>query len=260
MHAPRTKIIISLIAAFCLAVAAVSFLFRHTILPIKTGVTGKISPEDGELPRGWVETFDTPSHSGKNLLPEGWVIKNKPLTKPAVFSISADAAENTSVLSMKADRASASLITHAGAVDLEKTPILRWRWRVKKLPVGADGRSKTTDDQAIGIYVGTGSTMDNKSVSYRWDSETPKGSEGNTAYGLGTVKVKWYTLRNKEDAVGGLWLTEESNVAEDFLNAWGFVPGDIYLSVSCNSQYTGSEAEAELDWIGFDSVSGKLKQ
>ena len=156
---------------------------------------------------------------------------------------------------MEANRASSSLITGVDGVDLKKTPILRWRWRATVLPEGADGRVRLKDDQAIGIYVGSGSPLNNKSVSYRWDTETPKGTEGNCAYGLGGIKVKWHTLRNREDAVAGVWFTEERNIAEDFKNAWDFYPDKIYLSISCNSQYTKSLASADLGWIEFISVS-----
>jgi len=140
---------------------------------------------------------------------------------------------------------------------LQETPFLKWQWRVKTLPKGADGRNKKMDDQAIGIYVGTGSLLNNKSVSYRWDTDTPKGAEGNCVYGRGVIKVKWFTLRNAEDAKEGRWFTETRNVAEDFKKAWGFYPKKFYLSVSCNSQYTGTRAIADLDWIKFISISPK---
>ena len=121
------------------------------------------------------------------------------------------------------------------------------------MPEGADGRIKAKDDQAIGIYVGAGSALNNKSVSYRWDTETPRGAEGNCAYNLGRTKVKWYTLRSKNDTRDDQWFIEERNVAEDFKEAWGFYPQIIYLSVSCNSQYTNSSAVADLGWIEFFS-------
>jgi hypothetical protein len=202
----------------------------------------------------WRDAFAPAPETGKNALPKNWVVQGKPGVLPAFFSSMIDEGQNVTFLHMEADRGSASLITNAVGVDLSKKPILRWRWRVTTLPEGADGRARSTDDQAIGIYIGTGSTFSNKSVSYRWDTETPKGSEGNVSYGMGTVKVKWYTLKNKEDAKG-VWVTEERNVAEDFMQAWGFYPNEVYVSVSCNSQYTNSRAAADLSWIEFVSLS-----
>jgi hypothetical protein len=208
--------------------------------------------EEVLLPKGWVENFGN-AGSGLLTIPAGWMVENKPGTALADFSVRRDEKAGGAFLHMEADKASASIITRLNGVDLNKTPYLRWRWRIKTLPEGADGRFGTKDDQAIGIYVGTGSTLSNKSVSYRWDTRTPKGAEGSASYGLGIIKVKWITLRNEEDAAGGQWITEERNVAEDFEKAWGFYPDEVYLSVSCNSQYTGSKAGADLDWIGFDA-------
>ena len=208
-----------------------------------------------EVTLGWRKEFIPASVTGRGGIPDGWKMQGKPGTKRAVFSIEKNPAKGLSFLHMEANRASSSLITGVYGVDLKKTPILRWRWRATVLPEGADGRVRLKDDQAIGIYVGSGSPLNNKSVSYRWDTETPKGAEGNCAYGLGGIKVKWHTLRNREDAVAGMWFTEERNIAEDFKNAWGFYPDKVYLSISCNSQYTKSLAVADLGWIEFISAS-----
>jgi hypothetical protein len=210
----------------------------------------KFHPPKKEAPAEWNVNFSSAVADKKVEIPANWVLKEKPGTKPAAFSLTRDSGSAPYVLHMEADTASASLVSKADSVDLQKTPIIRWRWRATTLPEGADGRVKSKDDQAIGIYVGTGTPLSNKSVSYRWDTETPKEATGNCVYGLGILKIKWHTLRNKEDAVGE-WITEERNVAEDFKNAWGFYPDNVYLSVSCNSQYTKSKAGADLAWIEF---------
>jgi len=205
------------------------------------------------IERGWKEGFTPAFGIATSALPENWTFESKLGTTPAVFSIETDAGKGFSYLHMEADRASGSLLTLVENVDMQKTPILRWRWRVIVLPEGADGRIREKDDQAIGIYVGTGSLLKNRSVSYRWDTETPKGAQGTCAYGLGTIEIKWYTIRNKEDAKSGQWHTEERNIAEDFYTAWGFYPDEVYVSVSCNSQYTLSRSVADLDGIEFIS-------
>ena len=205
----------------------------------------------------WRQDFSVSSAVAGSTLPKGWVVQGKPGTIPAEFALVSEPVGSLSFLRMEADNGSASLITNAPKVDIKKTPILRWRWRATTLPDGADGRVRARDDQAIGIYVGTGSAFSNKSISYRWDTETPKGAEGNASYGLGAVKVKWFTLRNKEDAQDGEWYIEERNVAEDFKAAWGYYPSEVYISVSCNSQYTDSKAVADLEWIELISLSGE---
>lgn len=215
-----------------------------------------VQAHGGEIPgtqkAEWKEDFTVVSDGKKGNLPRGWTLRKKPGTKPAVFSVIKDDKAGRSYLHMEADKASASIVTRADGIDLSKTPILRWRWRVTKLPQGADGRDKKRDDQAIGIYVGTGNNPAFvKTVSYRWDTLTPKGATGEARYGGGAVKDKWFTLRNKEDDGNAGWVEETRNVAEDFIKAWGRLPSPVYVSVSCNSQYTGTEAAADLDWIEF---------
>jgi len=188
---------------------------------------------------GWREDFRSQ--------PEDWEIRRKPGAKLADFRVVPPADGADGLLVMSATNASGMFATHLKNVDLHKTPILRWRWRAVTLPTGGDGRVAERDDQAIGIYVSTGSVIRQKSIAYRWETDTPVGSEGDSSYAAGIVKVKWMALRNAKEA--GTFFVEERNVARDFQHAFGFVPDDVSIGVTCNSQYTGSSAVAELDWI-----------
>jgi hypothetical protein len=229
----------------------VSFILT-AVLILLGGDFASSQPPANSVDGFWKENFTDVTTKNGVWMPDGWVLKGKPGTKPASFYVVKGEMEDTNYLHAEANKASASLICKAQDIDLQKTPIMSWRWRATQLPEGGDGRQRAKDDQAIGIYVGTGGIMDNKSVSYRWDTLTPKGSEGTASYGAGTVKVKWITLRNFEDAKDGKWMTEERDVARDFKEAWGFCPDKLYISVSCNSQYTASNASADLDWIRFN--------
>jgi hypothetical protein len=197
---------------------------------------------------GWEENFK--GYDTSEGLTENWVIKGTPGTPLARFIVKSDS--ETTFLQASSKNSSGNLITRINHIDLEKTPYLEWEWRAKKLPNGADGRYARGDDQAMGIYVGTGSLLSKKVISYHWDTDTPRGFEGTSKYAGGTVKVKWITLRNKT-AEKNKWIVEKRNCAEDFKEAWGFVPEQIYLSVSCNSQYTATESTADLNWIKFVS-------
>ena len=188
---------------------------------------------------GWHEDFRS--------RPEGWEIRRKPGAKLADFQVVPSADGQDGLLVMTATNASGMFATHLKNVDLHKTPILRWRWRAVALPTGGDGRVAERDDQAIGIYVSAGSVIRQKSIAYRWETDTPVGTEGDTSYAAGIVKVKWMALRNAQEA--GTFFVEERNVARDFQHAFGFVPDDVNIGVTCNSQYTGTAAVAELDWI-----------
>jgi hypothetical protein len=186
----------------------------------------------------WREDFDRQ--------PPGWEVRRKPGAPLCDFHV-----EN-GMLMMKAANQSGMLATHLAQVDLHQTPILRWRWRATTLPIGGDGRVPERDDQAIAIYVSTGGALRQKSIAYRWETDTPVGTEGEASYAAGIVKTKWIAVRNAKDA--GSFFVEERNVARDFERAFGFVPDEVSIGVTCNSQYTGTSAAAELDWIELSAL------
>ncbi|QSH40557.1 DUF3047 domain-containing protein [Lentisphaerota bacterium ZTH] len=197
----------------------------------------------------WRENFNKDSKAQE--LPDGWAVKATVLGTPETSFKVKNTGKDKSVLMVHADKATGGLMCNPSLkVDLTKTPILRWRWRVENLPKGGDSRKQKKDDQAIAIYIGANDWLRKKSISYRYENETPKGSKGTASYGGGIIKVKWFCLRNKKSGTGK-WFTEERNIAEDFKKAFGFVPKEFALSVCANSQHTGSETKAEIDYIEF---------
>ena len=243
-------------------ITASRFLPMFLALATATGLAGNTGIEDTP---GWREEF-------KDMSPK-WEVRGKPGVPDATFQVTQPAGCDSPCLVMASDKASASLLMELDSVDLRKTPILRWRWRVTEFPKGADGRDADKDDQAIGIYVNTGSLISQRSIAYRWETDTPVGTNGMVNYAGGMVKVKWFSLRNQKDGDGKTFLIEERNVAEDFKQAFGTIPKKIGIGISCNSQYTASKAAAELDWIelvpeqtenpasgGTNLISGNLKR
>lgn len=188
----------------------------------------------------WREEFRT--------LPDGWEVRTKPHTRVTRYRADANAADGAGALIMEADNASATFATQLKDIDLTRTPILRWRWRVLELPRDADGRIPERDDQAIAIYVSDGGFFRQRSIAYRWETTTPVGSEGDAEYAGGIVKVHWIALRNAQDPIGE-YVIDERNIAADFRRVFGFVPDDPIIAVTSNSQYTGTRAVAELDWL-----------
>ncbi|MBX3024005.1 DUF3047 domain-containing protein [bacterium] len=181
-------------------------------------------------------------------LPLGWEVRTVPGTAVTKFRADPDGADGAGVLVMEADNASATFATQLKTVDLRRTPLLRWRWRVLEYPRDADGRVKARDDQAIAIYVSHGGLLGQRSIAYRWETDTPVGTEGDATYAAGIVKVHWIAVRNAADGTGQFHI-DERNVAADFQRVFGFVPDDPIIAVTSNSQYTGSRAVAELDWL-----------
>ncbi len=188
----------------------------------------------------WREEFNT--------IPPAWEVRTVPGTDVTKFRADPRGANGAGVLVMEADDASATLATQLKTVNLRDTPILRWRWRVLDFPHDADGRVADRDDQAIGIYISAGGILGQRSIAYRWETDTPVGTEGDATYGAGLVKVHWIALRNQRDGTDA-WRTDERNIANDFKRAFGYIPDEPIIAVTSNSQYTKSRAVAELDWI-----------
>jgi len=184
------------------------------------------------------------------VLPAAWQVRKRPGARAAMFRVEQDPKKGTAWLRMEADNATASLVIRLNALDLKAAPMLRWRWRVTELPKGGDGRLPTVDDQAIGIYIQSYEFGVRRTIAYRWETETPVGTEGAVSYAGGLARVKWICLRNK-DSANGKFLVETRNVAADFQRLFGYIPKRVGVGISCNSQYTGTRAAAQLDWIEF---------
>ncbi len=216
------------------------------------------APENVDRPSPgsvWCEKFDaveTPDENGV-VLPRDWQVEGGKIGVPmTVCTVTENKELHAPVLVVHSARSTGGIICNlSDKVDLNKTPIMRWRWRVLNLPKGGDGRVAAKDDQPVALYIGTnGGWFKKQSVAYRWECETPKGYTGEASYGGGIVQVHFITLCDKNIPVGE-WRTESRNVAADFRKAYGTVPKEFALSVMGNSQYTGSDTKAEIAFIEF---------
>ena len=182
--------------------------------------------------------------------PAGWKYKGKPGTPDARFEIVRDPETGRNVLKMTADRASGVILFDLKDVDLVRYPVMRWKWKAEELPDGADARVKEKDDQGISLYVGCG-RFRQTSVSYAWQTETPKGLQGKSVYN-GLVTTFWTSCRDKSDGLGK-WYVEAYPVADDIRAKFGGgeLPSGLALTISTNSQYTGTRAVCFLEYIEF---------
>lgn len=147
-------------------------------------------------------------------------------------------------------------------VNVKEFPIISWRWKVDKMPVGGDVRKKAADDQAIQVYIafketGFPAVLNTPVVGYIWDNEAPKGWSGRSRQ-IGGDKMRYIVLRNKTDKTGQ-WYTERRNVYEDYKKLFGDINGGEPLGVTTglqvhiNTQRTKTPAEAMIGEIYFSS-------
>lgn len=137
--------------------------------------------------------------------------------------------------------------------DLEKYPVLTWKWRVRNLPENADAWNGK-NDSAAGLYITFKRNFFGipKSIKYIWASTLPKGTEFRKEK-LGKPYV--IVLESGSENIGK-WVTVTRNLAEDFERAWGEKPDDKILAIGflTDGNSTGTNASADYDeLIAFPS-------
>ena len=100
-------------------------------------------------------------------------------------------------------------------VDLTKTPILRWSWKIDGIHAGLDDVSKEGDDYAARVYVVYKGKLpwDINAVNYVWANKQPQGRSWPNAY---TGRAMMIAQESGMPEDSGVWIEESRNVREDF--------------------------------------------
>ena len=138
-------------------------------------------------------------------------------------------------------------------IDIEKTPILRWSWRVEKSLDGVDERTRGGDDYSARVYVIRRHPLlfwMTRALNYVWSSSLPKGTAWPNAY---TNAVHMVAVRSgTSEAVG--WIDERRDVREDFLDLFGRHVRYIHgVAVMTDTDNAGGIAVAYYGDISFSS-------
>jgi hypothetical protein len=211
------------------------------------------SPAGGGFPAGW------------RLVPIGNV-------KPIEATLVADA--GTTVVRIRAEAAAGSL-AHRLDADTARAPVLRWRWKVDRVPSRADLRTREGDDYAARVYVAFhvpeaalafgervrlafgrllyGEDLPAAALCYVWDNRHPPGT---SAWNAHSAQVRMIVVEQGE-ARAGRWVQAERDVEADWRAAFGTrypgpVPRIAGVAISADTDQTG---EAVTAWFG-DLVLG----
>ena len=137
---------------------------------------------------------------------------------------------------------------------------LHWRWRVEQLVEQADIRTRAGDDAALKLCVSfdyeksqlsfgeraklrlgkisTGEDIPAETLCYLWDNRLPVGSVLHNAF---THRLRFIVLQSGSAHLGQ-WVTEQRNLAADYLQAFGeesaSMPAVIGITVSADSDNT----------------------
>ncbi len=134
-------------------------------------------------------------------------------------------------------------------IDIEKSQIISWRWKVVQLPENGDFRQSNTNDQAAQLFLAFKGFF-KKSISYIWDTHAPTGATGTEDWKI--VMVKVLVVESGKDQVGQ-WVDVERNVYQDFKELFGNndPPRLVGIRFQINSQHTHSKAESCISSISF---------
>lgn len=158
---------------------------------------------------------------------------------------------------------SMALFGRTVTVDLKKTPILCWQWRIDAPVASADMTRKSGDDYAARVYLtfavppdqlsfGTrtklrlarsiyGGQVPDAALNYIWDNRHPIGTVQDNAY---TDRARMLVLRSGAGQAG-IWVQERRNVLADFQRAFGEISGELRgLAIASDTDNTGEEAHA----------------
>lgn len=186
---------------------------------------------------------------GAKGIPEGW--KGGDWGSPR-YDFQVAEADGQRALHLKSEGDSSTISREIkGQVVLKETPVLEWRWKITKLPKGADARKSATDDEAAQVYVAWPrwpEALRSRIIGYIWDTTAPVGSIFKSEK-AGTVT---YVVMQSGPAKLGQWIVERRNVAEDFRKIYGEEPENPgAVSISIDSDDTKSSAEAFIGSILF---------
>jgi hypothetical protein len=204
-------------------------------------------------------------------LPPGWAPQTFPrIPKHTRYALERDG--DTVVVRAEA-AASASGLAFRLAVPAADARVLRWRWKVDRLPQGADASAKAGDDAPARVYVTFqydpaklglvdrllyetaraiyGEAPPHASLMYVWDAAGPAGRSFANPY---TSRVHTLVVEGGRSRVGQ-WLDYERDVVADYRAAFGEDPPPISgVAIMTDADNTGDRASA---WFGDVSLGPK---
>lgn len=209
------------------------------IAPFSAGVA------TGGLPVGW-----QPLIIGRSKAPTSYRLVRDPDSQRTVLQATADA--------------SASGLRQRLDVDSATWPVVRWRWRVIDLIVGADNQDRYSEDSPVRLmffFDGDKSALPLKekllletarlltgedppfaTLMYVWENRFPVGTVLSNAF---TTQVRMYVAGSGPDVGLGQWKVFERNYVDDYRRAFGAPPGRLIgVGIMTDTDNTGERIEA----------------
>ena len=158
---------------------------------------------------------------------------------------------------------SMALLARPVEIDLSRTPVLCWRWRVDAPLVKADMATKAGDDYAARVYVSFvmpasvldfltraklklarsiyGDAVPDAAINYVWDNRYPVGTRKPNAYTDRTRMI----VAESGAANAGQWVMARHDVQQDMVAEFGSeLARLVQLSVAADTDNTGERVRA----------------
>ncbi len=157
-------------------------------------------------------------------------------------------------IALRADsHATASGLYRITDIDLSRTPILNWEWKIANILTGNDERTRAGDDYPARIYVvfsGGVRFWQTRAINYIWSNQWPVDESWLNAYteNAGMIVVE------SGSADVGVWKKERRDVYVDYKRLFGEEPGHVNaVAIMTDTDNTGRVAKAWYGDIWFTS-------
>ncbi len=164
-----------------------------------------------------------------------------------------------------------SLLQRPLSVDLERSPVLTWGWRVDRAVPPTDLSIKGGDDRSLAVYIAfpfqpekaslmertkraiveslVGEEAPGRVLVYVWGGKGKRGDHVPNPY-LGEAGMT--TILRPAGSETGVWQDESIDVAEDYRNSFASEPPDpISIAIGADSDDTMSEIQAVITGLTF---------
>ena len=150
--------------------------------------------------------------------------------------------------------------------DLKTHPYLSWRWRVHRLPTGANEKKGKLFDNAAAVFVvfvrydlpvlpWNWQPID--VLQYTWSTTIPQGQQFQKKakrFGFNLYEGKFYAIESGSSKAG-YWVQEKRNILQDYRDRFGHNPGSnpILIALITDSDKTKSVSIADYDDFCLES-------
>ena len=149
--------------------------------------------------------------------------------------------------------AAASGLFHEMRIDVRKTPLINWSWKVERGLHDKDERSKPGDDYPARIYVvfsGGIAFWKTRAINYVWSSAQPVGAMWPNAF---TGNAQMVAVESGPQRLGQ-WVSEQRDVLADYRALFGAEADDVdAVAIMTDTDNAGGSAAACYGDIYFES-------